>query len=364
MTASDATRPLKEVRWGMIGCGSVTETKSAPALSKVAHSRLIAVMSRTADRVRDYAERHAVPNWTTKASEVIEDPEVNAVYISTPPDSHLAYTRLAARAGKPVYVEKPMGRTHEECQHMLDACQSAAVPLFVAYYRRALPNFLKVKDLIENGAIGTVDTVHIALHSSADEKMCDPDSLPWRVQTEVSGGGLFMDLASHQFDFLDFILGPIAEANGAVANRAGLYPAEDMVCANFTFESGALGSGNWCFCADNTNAKDIVEITGDRGRITFSSFAIDPVRLESAAQSESFPTMWPEHVQQPLIETVVASLRGTGSCPSTGESGARANAVIDAIYRDNPYLNSNGTDLNDDSVNRTNDSRRGSSLKN
>jgi len=296
-------------------------------------------MSRTEHRVRDYAERHAVDKWTTNAQEVIDDPDVNAVYISTPPDSHLEYAQMAAQAGKPVYVEKPMGRTHDEALRILDACQSARVPLYVAFYRRALPNFLKVKDLIENGAIGTVNTVHITLHEGPNVEKGQPEAdLPWRLRPSISGGGFFMDLACHQFDFLDFILGPIARANGSVANRAGLYNADDTVTASFEFESGAIGSGTWSFSSSPPGSRDIVEICGGRGRILFSSFQQDPVRVDTGDGSESIPTVWPEHVQQPLIETVVADLRGAGTCPSTGESAARANKVIDAVYRDNPWI--------------------------
>ncbi len=103
----------------------------------------------------DYARRHNVPRWYDDAARLIADPEVDAIYVATPPSSHKQYALLAAQAGKPVYVEKPMSLSSVDCQEMIAACQSAGVPLFVAY-SRALRVFLKVKELLESGAIGQV----------------------------------------------------------------------------------------------------------------------------------------------------------------------------------------------------------------
>jgi len=146
MTAHERSAPaMDEVRWGIIGCGAVTEVKSGPAFQKVPGSRLVAVMRRSRDLAAEYARRHGVPRWYDDAERLIADPEVNAVYIATPPGSHLQYALMACAQQKPVYVEKPMARNHAECMCMLEAFQSAKLPLFVAYYRRALPRFRTVR---------------------------------------------------------------------------------------------------------------------------------------------------------------------------------------------------------------------------
>jgi 1,5-anhydro-D-fructose reductase (1,5-anhydro-D-mannitol-forming) len=186
---------VRTIRWGIIGVGDVTEVKSGPALQRAKHSALVAVMRRTSELARDYAERHGVLKWYDDADALINDPEVDAVYIATPPDSHMVYTLRVAQAGKPIYVEKPMARNHAECQRMIDACRTAGVPLFVAYYRRALPRFLKVKELVDSGALGEARFVTVTLTQPPAEY--DPDNLPWRVIPEIAGGGLFVDLASH-----------------------------------------------------------------------------------------------------------------------------------------------------------------------
>ncbi len=317
---------MERVHWGIIGCGDVTEVKSGPALQKASDSALVAVMRRSADRARDYAERHGVPRFYADADALIDDPEVNAVYIATPPDSHAEYTVRAARAGKPVYVEKPMARTHAECLRMIEACDRAQVPLFVAYYRRALPYFLKVKELVESDAIGPVHSVHITLLQKP--LAVDPAHLPWRVDPAISGGGLFFDLASHQLDFLDFLFGPIERASGAAAHRADLYAAEDTVSAAFQFSTGLTGSGAWCFCAHEN--RDRIELIGERGQIDFSTFSFAPIVLHSSGE-HIFDIAPPAHVQQPLVQTVVDALLGKGHCPSSGQSGARTSAIMEQI---------------------------------
>jgi predicted dehydrogenase len=321
---------MQKIRWGIIGCGDVAEKKSGPAFYKTDDSELIAVMRRDSDKARDYAERHNVPKWYDQADALIADTDVDAVYIATPPDSHADYTAQVAHAGKPVYVEKPMARNHSECQHMVDACQAAKVPLFVAYYRRALPGFLKVKSLVEDGAIGAVRFVSITLCNPATE---DPNNPPWRVRPEVSGGGHFFDLASHQFDYLDYLLGPIASASGHARNQAGLYAAEDAVASSFAFESGVLGNGTWSFAADRR--QDRIELNGDKGHIAFSTFDFTPIELTTATGTKAFDYPAPEHVQQPLIQTIVNALLNRGECPSTGASAARTSRIMDLIVHAN-----------------------------
>ena len=318
---------MKTVRCGIIGCGNVTEVKSGPAFQKAAGSQLVAGMRRDAAKAQDYAQRHGVPTWYSDAQALIEDPQVNAVYIATPPHMHLAYTLAAARAGKPVYVEKPMGLTAAQCQEMVAACQAAGVPLFVAYYRRALPRFLKVKELLESGAIGSLRCARIDL--ALPLQVPPPGELPWRLNPQIAGGGLFVDLASHTLDYLDFILGPIQSVFGFAANQAGAYPAEDIVSAVFEFESGVQATGQWCFNGSGT--ADRIELIGASGKISLTTFDESPVVLETLSGTQSFPIPNPPHIQQPLIQQVVDELRGAGKCSSTGETALRTTHVMEQL---------------------------------
>ena len=323
---------FSKVRWGIIGCGDVTEVKSGPAFQKVENSELVAVMRRTGELAKDYAERHHVPKWYDDADALIHDPDVDAVYIATPPGAHKEYTIKAAKAGKPIYVEKPMALNFAECEEMIAACETAGVPLYVAYYRRALPRFLKIKELLENNAIGEIRFVSTTQYQAAAEDVMDPEKLTWRVQPDLAGGGLFFDLASHTLDVLDFLLGPIQSVQGFATNQAGYYRAEDIVTGSYLFESGIHGTGTWCFSA--FEEVDVNEIVGSKGKISFSTFGNDPVVLTNAKGKEEWSFEPPQHVHQPLVETVVEELTGNkGKCPSTGISGARTNWVLGEMVK-------------------------------
>ncbi|MEX0883459.1 MAG: Gfo/Idh/MocA family oxidoreductase, partial [Cyclobacteriaceae bacterium] len=252
----------KIVKWGVLGVGDVCEKKSAPAMEKVEGSRLVAVMRRSGEKAKDYARRHQVPKWYDNADALINDPEINAIYIATPPNAHLELTKKAAAAGKPVYVEKPMARNHGECLEMIDVCDKAGLPLFVAYYRRTLPNFLKVKELIDGGAIGEIRYVNITINQPSHPDVKEDMKNNWRINPDISGGGYFYDLGSHQLDFMDFLLEPIEEVKGIAANQSGAYQAEDIVSASFRFKNGVLGNGNWCFTTSEVSRKDSTVIIG------------------------------------------------------------------------------------------------------
>ncbi|AKP53883.1 Gfo/Idh/MocA family protein [Cyclobacterium amurskyense] len=323
-----------QVNWGVIGAGSVCEKKSAPAMNKVSDSSVVAVMRRNADKAKDYAERHGIPKWYDDADSLINDEEVNAVYIATPPSSHLELTRKAANAGKPVYVEKPMARNHAECLEMIKICEEAGVPLFVAYYRRTLPNFLKVKRLIEEGEIGEPRYVSITINQAKHPDVLT-DASNWRIDPDVAGGGYFYDLGSHQLDYFDFLFGPIKEVNGIATNQSGQYPAEDIVLGNFSFESGVLGTGNWCYTTSNTSQKDEIVIIGNKGEIRFPCFWGTHVTLKrDGKEDEVFQFEMPENIQFYLIQSIVNELLGKGGeCPSTGVSAARTNWVMEQMVK-------------------------------
>jgi predicted dehydrogenase len=222
-----------------------------------------------------------------------------------------------------------MARTVAECQSMIDAFRASQTPLFVAYYRRALPRFLAVRRAIENGEIGTIRVVSIVLQRPIAAAERDPRTLPWRVRPEIAGGGHFVDLACHTLDFLDSVLGPIVEVGGIASNQAGLYPAEDTVAMHFRLGSGPLGVGRFCFAAGA--AADEVLVTGSDGEIRFATFADEPLRIRGASGETRFESIaHPDHIQQPLIQAIVNELRGAGpASPSTGESAIRTTWVME-----------------------------------
>lgn len=338
-------KKIKEdsVRWGIVGVGDVCEVKSAPAMQIIENSELVAVMRRNGAKAKDYAKRHQVSKWYDKAEDLIHDPKVNAIYIATPPNAHLGLTEMAAEAGKPVYVEKPMATSFAACKKMIASCNQANVPLYVAYYRRSLPNFLKLKSLIESGEIGEVRLVKIDLYKSIEphdlltSKKATQDN--WRVDPKIAGGGYFFDLASHQLDYLDFLFGPIQTVNGFAGNQAGLYEAADVVTSSFTFENGVQGVGSWCFTVDKKSEKDELTIIGSAGKLSIPFFGGPEIILEKSNQDkiEKLEFDLPKHIQQPLIQSIVDDLLGKGTCPSTGRTAARTNWVMQQMTK-NYYI--------------------------
>lgn len=322
---------VKEIKWGFIGCGEVTEKKSGPAFSKISGSRVVAVMSRNADRAQSYAERHHIPRWYSDAWQLIQDPDVNAIYIATPPSSHATYAIMAMKAGKPVYVEKPLAASYADCQRINHVSKQTGVKCFVAYYRRYLPYFQKVKELVDTGAIGKVINVQIRFAVPPRDLDYNQQNLPWRVQRDIAGGGYFYDLAPHQLDLLQMIFGPITRVHGFSKNRGGLYETEDTVSASFEFADGLPGSGSWCFVAHESARTDRIELIGDKGQICFSVFTYEPIALHTSLGRQEILIQNPEHVQMPLIQSVVQDLQGISTCTCDCVSSTAVNWVMDRI---------------------------------
>lgn len=318
----------KVIRWGIIGCGNVTEVKSGPGFQNAEHSQLVSVMRRHADLAADYARRHGVKRWTTSAQELIHDPNVDAVYVATPVGDHHRMAMAVCEAGKPCYVEKPMARNHAECREMVQAFAERKLPLFVTYYRRCLPRFLKVRDLVQAGMLGQVLKVHYQ-YSSPSMAGLSRESLPWRLSAPSSGGGLFLDLGSHTLDILDYILGPLQFEKGRAQRRGTEYDVEDLVDLEFSVAHGTVaGHAVWNF--RDCCSKDLIIIEGKKGRVSLSTFGNEPVRLERASggtEESNLPN--PPHIQQPLIQSIVNELLGDGRCPSCGESAARTSRLMD-----------------------------------
>jgi predicted dehydrogenase len=322
------------LRWGIIGCGDVCEVKSGPALYKARGSELMMVMRRDGEKAADFARRHHVPRFTTSAEELIASPDVDIVYVATPPGEHERYALLVAQANKPCYVEKPMARSGAECRAMVHAFERAGQPLFVAYYRRALPRFEKVRQLLEAGALGRLLAVSHVYQGRKNPSAAAGANAGWREEVACSGGGLFVDLGSHVIDVLDFLLGPLLDVSGlaarlsdAPADRRGL--AEDTVVMSFRTSSGALGTARYQF--HTSGSIDRLELVGTGGTLTLSVFGREPLELTVGEAHQLIEVEQPEHVHQPLVQTIVDQLAGHGRCPSTGQSAERASLVIDRV---------------------------------
>ena len=316
------------IRWGIIGCGDVTERKSGPAYQKTEGFELKAVMRRDAAKAADYAQRHHVEKHYSDADVLINDPEIDAIYIATPPDTHKLYALKAAQAGKPCCIEKPMAPTYQECVDIVAAFEAAKVPLFVAYYRRSLPRFLQVKNWIDEGQIGAVR--HINWHLTKTPSAVDlAGDYNWRTDAKIATGGYFDDLASHGLDLFIYFFGDVTQVSGVSLNQQGLYTAKDAAAASWLHTNGVTGTGNWNFGA--FEREDKVTIYGSKGTITFAVFDEVPLVLTNAEGSKEVVIEHPENIQLYHVRNMREHLVGNAVHPSSGKTGAHTNWVMDKI---------------------------------
>ncbi|MCW3110965.1 MAG: oxidoreductase [Segetibacter sp.] len=321
---------MATINWGIIGCGDVTEVKSGPAFNKVPNSKLVAVMRRDGEKAEDYAKRHHVPKWYTDANQLINDPEINAIYVATPPLQHEEYTLAALKAGKPVYVEKPMAVDAGSAKRMAEAAKGNK--LSVAHYRRCQPLFLKLKELLFSNTIGKIRFVDLKfLQAPLSAEELQVPKVQWRVNPSVAGGGFFHDLAPHQLDLMLYFFGKIKTASGLSSNQAGLYSADDIVAGNMIFENGILFQGLWCFAAPKEEEKDSCEITGSDGKISFSVFGEPEIVVTKKGKTSKITFEKLQHVQQPMIEKVVSYFLNEGENPSPAEEGVEVMRIMDVF---------------------------------
>lgn len=319
------------INWGIIGCGNVTEVKSGPAFNKVADSVLKAVMRRNAEKARDYAQRHGVPKWYNDGEQLINDPEINAIYVATPPSSHEEYTIAALKARKPVYVEKPAALSAESAARMYNASLEYNTPLTIAHYRRGLPVFKKIKELLNQKVVGEIRFVNMRLLQSHNPGMIAKTEENWRLNPSVSGGGLFHDLAPHQLDLMIWFFGKVKHAEGLALNRSGVYPADDFVSGSLLFENGIPFNGLWSFNVPDKFSEDLVEITGTEGRLSFSVFGNYYFIEGNDGTEKRVEFKMPQHIQQPMISEVVQYFLGRSDNPCSGQDGVDVMKIIDSF---------------------------------
>lgn len=319
---------LENIRWGILGCGNVTEIKSGPAYQKTDGFEIVAVMRRDAGKAADYAKRHNINRFYTDADALINDPEIDAIYIATPPDSHKEYGLRVALAGKICCIEKPLAPNYKDSLAICEAFERKNIPLFVAYYRRSLPRFNQVKQWIDNNAIGSVR--HIRWHLSKSASPLDLSAAyNWRTDASIATGGYFDDLASHGLDLFTFLLGNIKDVSGISINQQNLYAAKDAITACWVHESGVTGSGSWNFGC--SMREDVVEIFGSSGKINFSVFNDEPLLLLNEKGKTELFIENPENIQLYHVENMRNHLLGKTIHPSSGATAAHTNWVMDKI---------------------------------
>ena len=313
------------VVWGILGCGDVTEVKSGPALREAARSEVAMVMRRDGAKAEDYARRHGVARWTDDAEAMIADAELTAIYVATPPSTHADYAIRAMRAGKHVLVEKPMAMDVAECEVMAAAAEETGRSLTVAYYRRALPRFERLREIARGGEIGRPRLVEVRHFLPAEAR---PDQ-PWKLDPAVGGGGFFADMQSHALDWLCHAFGAPGAVRGMRRSASGAHEAEDMV--SYVMDLRELAATGLCLY-DAGHREESVTVHGSEGSASMGFFRPSPIVLTGPEGRREIDLPDPPHVHRPFVDRVVAHLLDGAPNPCGPEEGMRVNALLARIF--------------------------------
>lgn len=327
-----SSHPTPSIGWGILGCGDITDKRGAPAIHAQANSRPVVFHSRTAALARDFAHRHGASRWTTDRTEVLADPEVTAVYVATEHHRHVEDVLAAAEAGKHVLCEKPMANSVADCRRMIDACAANGVALQVAYYRRYYPKLVRMKELLDQGAVGAPVTAEIHLCSRLDRDRIHPGN--WRLNAEQSGGGALVDTGSHRLDLLCWMLGEPDRVAAFAECRELPIAAPDMESLLIRMASGVHIVTRHGY---RTGSPDALEITGTVG--TLSATPVDGPNLRLVRNGEEQLWELPKHdnVHFPLFDDFARRLVEGEPPRYSGTDGMQASRIIEAAYASARY---------------------------
>ncbi len=316
----------KPIRWGIIGCGNVTEVKSGPAFNLIENSNLVAVMRRDSKKAKDYALRHKVPYWYDNADDLLKQKDINSIYIATPPSSHLQYAIKALEAHKNVYLEKPMALNANEAKQICDVLKNSKGKLTIAHYRRRLPQFLKIKILLDTEEIGEIQSVELQLLQARNTAITANSKTNWRLNKSISGGGYFHDLAPHQLDLMYHFFGDYQKSNGFSSQQ------ESSVNGSIEFNNGIQFRGLWDFNVSENSTKDKCTIYGSLGEIKFPTFG-NEINIIKNGKIRTLTFQPPKHVQQPMIEKTVGFFLGNNDNPCSAEEGLKIAELMDQFCK-------------------------------
>ncbi|MEJ2057908.1 MAG: Gfo/Idh/MocA family oxidoreductase [Desulfofustis sp.] len=320
----------KTIRWGILGAGDVCEVKSGPAFQKAKNSELVAVMRRDSEKAADFARRHGVKKWYDSVDDLLLDPEIDAIYIASPPRFHLEHCLAALAAGKHVYLEKPMAMNSAQCEKIIEAEVKSPGSVVVAHYRRALPAFNRIGEIIKSGQIGEVRLAEVNFYLPEENTLIPDSGANWRLNPEISGGGLFHDLSPHLLDLLLVYFGRPLRYDGFASRLNQSAPADDFVQGTILFENNVIFRGCWCFSVAPCAVSERLVITGNRGVVSAPFFG-DEVRLCSDDEDTVIAFANPPNIQLPMVEAVTSYFLGQGECPCPPADGLQVMEIIDSF---------------------------------
>ena len=320
----------KIIRWGFLGCGKVVRTKSGDAFRNVPNSTIEVIRRRDLDAAKESAEYFGALYWCDRIEELLAS-EIDAVYIATPPGLHYEQAMACLNAGKAVYLEKPFARNYTEAKQLTGAFEEAGVPLYIGHYRRALPRFLKIREMLKSNIIGDVTDIDFYLNRIFSQKEADNS---WLYNPVLSGGGKYYDIAPHTVDIIQFLFGNITEVQGSARNLGVGCPLENVVEMTFVTEKGVNGKARFCCVADEKS--DRMHVTGTKGTMEFSVHGKTDVIVkdENGTILEQFDLPDPKAVEESMVQSVVEDLLGISKCESKAKDVLVTYKIIDEVLNE------------------------------
>ncbi len=250
ISSHDSSQPMKIA---IVGCGAVARYCHAPALRRMSDVSISAVAD-PAEDARASVSRGTSASQHHDAEDLLNNCDADAVVISVPTDMHAAVAMMAARAGKPFYLEKPIAATKEEAAELRSAVDIAGVPVAVGFNRRAHPLYVRAREIVLGGSIGEIHAVQSTFSEPAPK-----DGLPQWKLSRATGGGVLLDLASHHVDLIRWLTGGEISSVLAAGSSGGNIASLGMHVGG--------GIHAQCFVSFNSAYADWIEIAGSQGTL-------------------------------------------------------------------------------------------------
>ncbi len=320
------------VSWGILGAGRIAESQMAPAIAAAPGHELVAVTRRDQAAAQQFADRHGARRAFNNDKALLADPQVNAVYVATPPNLHARQAVLAAQAGKHILCEKPLALDTAEARRMIDAARANGVSLMVCYYQRFNARHQRTKALVQEGAIGQVTAARISF-----SERFPPQPGVWHHDPAISGGGPLMDLGVHCIDLLRYLCGPVQSVAALVDTLVDNAPVADTSTLLLQLTSGAhaVVTSHWTTANHDPERFNRVEIYGTEGTIVAAPIqakdSAGSLQLITADGIQDFavePGGTRPHVA--LLEAFAGTVGEIAPNPIPAEEGLAGLAVVEA----------------------------------
>lgn len=263
----------RKIKLGLVGAGRIGKMHAENILTNFPHVDLKTVVDLKLDFI--WAEKVGIPVRSQEITAITDDPEIKAVIITTPSDTHVKMIKMMAEAGKHIFCEKPIAFEPDLIRQAIKAVRKAGVIFQVGFNRRFDPDFLKVRQAVESGVIGKP---HIINMTNRDPRRPALEFIP-------GSGGLFMDFCIHDFDMIRFVTGSEVDeiyvrGTNLVDSRIGELGDIDTALLTLKLSCGAIGIINVCR-ETNYGYDQQVEVFGSKGSITAQNRRPTSVKLRN-----------------------------------------------------------------------------------